>query len=207
MDKLEYGLYEALLDEYLHDLLAQRPELTTVFGKIETEEQPSKYASFVAKVLEQALREETDPEIRLTLCNKILEKISGDNNRTHLRKHRLVRDASSVLLEITPPNYNIPGIPRPHTPLSESSLFTGSPREPQLAHELIQEMRSADEVNILVSFIKWSGLRLLMPGFEELRSRNVPVRVITTSYMGASDSPAIEWLAKLPNVRILQRAS
>src|SRR6185369_9705387 len=94
------------------------------------------------------------------------------------------------------------GIPRPHTPLAESSLFTGSPQEPQLAHELHEEMRSADSVDILVSFIKWSGLRLLMPAFEDLRARQVPVRLITTSYMGASDAPAVEWLAKLPNVKV-----
>jgi len=63
-------------------------------------------------------------------------------------------------------------------------------------------MKSADSVDILVSFIKWSGLRLLMPAFEDLRQRDVPVRVITTSYMGASDAPAVEWLAKMPNVRV-----
>jgi HKD family nuclease len=56
--------------------------------------------------------------------------------------------------------------------------------EPQLVYELLEEMRSADAVDILVSFIKWSGLHLLMPGFEDLRDRRVPVRVITTSYMG-----------------------
>jgi HKD family nuclease len=86
--------------------------------------------------------------------------------------------------------------------MAESSLFTGSPREPQLVHELQKEMRSADGVDILVSFIKWSGLRLLMAAFEDLRLRDIPVRVITTSYMGASDAPAIEWLAKTPNVKV-----
>ncbi len=60
-------------------------------------------------------------------------------------------------------------------------------------------MGSAGGVDILVSFIKWTGLRLLMPAFEDLRVRNVPVRVITTSYMGASDATAIEWPARLPN--------
>src|SRR5204862_6017867 len=107
-----------------------------------------------------------------------------------------------LLLEITPPNYAEGGIPRPETPLGQSSLFTGSPADPQLVHELGREMRSADSVDLLVSFIKWSGLRLLMPAFEEIATRGGKVRVITTSYMGASDAEAVEWLARLPNVSV-----
>jgi len=202
MKPIAHGIYEALLDEYLRDLLAQYPELRTIFGKLDPEEQPARYATFVAKVLEQALREESDPEKRLALCNKILGQVAGEPGRGHLEKHRLIPEHKPVLLEVTPPNYGTSGIPRPHTPISESSLFTGSPQEPQLAHELHEEMRSADGVDILVSFIKWSGLRLLMPAFEDLRDRHIPVRLITTSYMGASDSPAVEWLARMPNVDV-----
>ena len=40
-----------------------------------------------------------------------------------------------------------------------------------------------------------------MPAFEDLRDRRVPVRLITTSYMGASDAPAVEWLSRMPNVQ------
>ncbi len=182
--------------------LARHPELRTVFGKIDQEEQPARYSSFVAKVLEQALREESDPEKRLALCNNILGQVASEPSRSHLGKHRLIPDKNPILLEITPPHYAKSGMPRPHTSLTESSLFTGSPQEPQLGHELLEEMRSADQVDILISFVKWSGLRLLMPAFEDLRDRHVPVRVITTSYMGASDAPAVEWLAHLPNVEV-----
>jgi hypothetical protein len=182
------GIYEALIDEYLRDALALRPELRTVFGKIDPEEQPAKYASFVAKVLEQALREESDSEKRLALCNHILGHVACEPGRGHLDKHRLIQNQKPILLEITPSHYGKSGIPRPHTSLAESSLFTGSPQEPQLGHELLEEMRSADGVDILVSFIKWSGLRLLLPAFEDLRDRDIPVRLITTSYMGASDT-------------------
>lgn len=196
------GIYEALIDEYLRDALSLRPELRTVFGKIDPEEQPAKYASFVAKVLEQALREESDSEKRLALCNWIVGHVAKESGRGHLERHRLVSVQKPILLEITPPNYGTSGIPRPHTQLAESSLFTGSPQEPQLAHELHDEMCSADAVEILVSFIKWSGLRLLMSAFEDLRDRHVPVRLITTSYMGASDAPAVEWLARMPNVEV-----
>ena len=53
-----------------------------------------------------------------------------------------------------------------------------------------------------LSFIKWSGLRLLMPAFEEIAGRGGRVRIITTSYMGASDAEAVEWLAGFPNFAI-----
>ena len=200
--KLYHGIYDALLDESLRDVLGNSPELRAVLGKLDPEEQPARYAAFIAKVVEQALREEADPEQRLLLCNRIVALLAEIPDKDHLGKHRLVAASKSVLLEITPPHYGTRGIPRPQTSIVESSLFTGSPREPQLVHELLEEMRSADAVDILVSFIKWSGLRLLLPAFEDLRERKIPVRVITTSYMGASDAPAVEWLAALPNVQV-----
>jgi len=195
-----YGIYDALLDNHLLEMLERFPELRTVFGKLDAEEQPDRYADFVARVVRQVLKEETDPDNRRRICNAVLEQMySGTEHQATVRQ--LVAGKKSVLQEITPPDYAGKGVPRPHTPISESSLFTGSPRDPQLVHELLAEMKSADAVDILVSFIKWSGLRLLIPAFEYLRDRRVPVRLITTSYMGASDAPAVEWLARMPNVQ------
>ena len=50
--------------------------------------------------------------------------------------------------------------PRPQTPLSGSTLLTGSPDEPALGQELAAELASCDAVDLIVSFIKWHGLRL-----------------------------------------------
>ncbi|MEN9574527.1 MAG: hypothetical protein RL514_2382 [Verrucomicrobiota bacterium] len=199
---LSPGIYEALLDEGLKQTLERNPELRSVFGKLDPEEEPARYAAFLARLLEKALRLEDGPETRLRLCNEIVERIVGNPTTQFLQGSRLVKADKPILLEITPPNYAQGGMPRPETALVESSLFTGSPADPQLVHELGREMRSADSVDLLVSFIKWSGLRLLMPAFEEIAGRGGKVRIITTSYMGASDAEAVEWLASLPNVAI-----
>jgi hypothetical protein len=53
------GIYDTLLDQTLADLLSRYPELRTVFGKLESEEQPSRYAEFVSKVLKQSFHRST----------------------------------------------------------------------------------------------------------------------------------------------------
>jgi superfamily II DNA or RNA helicase/HKD family nuclease len=196
------GIYEALLDKDLKSILQLHPELRSVFGKLDPEEEPARYSAFLGKLLEKALRLEDDPAVRLRLCNEIIERIAGVPKTSFLQGSLLIGDEKPLLLEITPQNYVQGGIPRPETPLVESSLFTGSPADPQLVHELDRELKSADSVDMLVSFIKWSGLRLLMPALEEIARRDGKVRIITTSYMGASDAEAIEWLARLPNVEV-----
>ena len=202
MAGLPQGIYESLIDEDLSYMLQLHPELRSVFGKLDPEEEPTRYAAFLARLLEKALRLEDDSKKRLGLCNEIVERIAGNQSTQFLQGSRLVIAEKPLLFEITPPNYAQGGMLRPQTALVESSLFTGSPSDPQLALELGREMQSADSVDLLVSFIKWSGLRLLMPAFEEIARRGGKVRIITTSYMGASDAEAVEWLARLPNVAI-----
>ena len=83
---------------------------------------------------------------------------------------------------------------RPFTPLSNLAIFTNARDEIRIDLELERELATADEVDILVSFIKMSGLRLIRDALLKLRDRGVRVRVITTTYMGATDKKAIDSL-------------
>lgn len=202
MANLPHGIYELLLDAELNSILRNNPELRSRFGKLDPDEEPSRYAAVLGRLLEKAIRLESDPEKRLRLCNDIVRRLAASPATDYLKDHSLIEADEPVLLEITAPHFAASKMPRPVTPITESSLFTGSPSDPQLVHELAREMGSADSLDMLVSFIKWSGLRLLMPAFEDTVLRRCPVRIITTSYMGASDAEAVEWLARLPNTKI-----
>src|SRR5262249_48214473 len=99
-----------------------------------------------------------------------------------------------------------PPMERPDTPLARSALLTGTRLDPSLGSQLRKEIATADRVDILCSFIKWSGLRVLIDDLRPLAARSTEggprIRVITTSYMGATDPRAVEALSALPNTEV-----
>lgn len=198
MSALPIGIYERLLDEELQELLAANPELKLVLRAIDDEAAPQSYAQFVGQLVQQALRI-TKKDQRVSVVNRLIELLSTTDGLGYLARKRLLRSEKNLLTEVNTIGSNLA---RPETPLSVSSLLTGQGADPPLEHELRAEMMTADRVDILVSFIKWSGLRLLLPAFERLRDENVPVRILSTSYMGASDPAALEWLARQPNTSV-----
>jgi superfamily II DNA or RNA helicase len=91
----------------------------------------------------------------------------------------------------------------PLTSLSKSSLFFGGKSgEVSMQEELNREIRCADEICWVVSFIKVSGLNLLYKSLKEFTSEGKKLRIITTTYMGATEYSAITKLANLPNTEI-----
>jgi len=197
---LPEGLYERLLDTELEDLLQAHPELAPTLEKLDDEAQPQAFAQFVGQILRQALPICKAHE-RRALVNRLLELLSAVDGLDYTKRKQLL-DSPRMLLTQLQDSQQQRTYPQPVTSLSVSSLLTGAADDPQLEREIRTEMMSADRVDILVSFIKWSGLHLLLPAFEALAERKVPVRIITTSYMGASDPNAVEWLAAKPNFSI-----
>ncbi len=90
----------------------------------------------------------------------------------------------------------------PLSRLTQSELFTGGNVGLSLDGELKKEIRSADRVDLLVSFIKWKAIVILKDALEEFTNRGGTLRVITTTYMGATDAKAIDELSKLKNTQI-----
>jgi hypothetical protein len=89
------------------------------------------------------------------------------------------------------------------TPRAASALLVNAAGEPSLGRELCRELASAHRVDLLCAFVKWSRLRFLLNELSALvirvraRGEPFPVRVLTTTYIGASDVRAIKERARI----------
>lgn len=176
------GLYESFLDQHMR----RRVEATAHPATIDQLD-PELVAGVVgAYVGEQVRRELEDlgPEQRVTRAGEILAAVGIGTDPGPARRLRAVYPEGT------------PHPPRPHVPLDEGALFTNVRGEPALGSELALEMRSADRVDLLCAFVKYAGIRVLEKELADLRDRGVPIRVLTTTYMGVTERRALDVLVR-----------
>jgi superfamily II DNA or RNA helicase/HKD family nuclease len=178
---------------------------------IDAAESPTILSRYLERVIRRGLDACTGDQAlqqRVAVCNDIVERLSARVPEAELGGSTIPPQVEILLALLdrpTSPDISIDRLRelRPKTGLSQSALLTGSPREPSLASELKKEILSSDRIDILMSFIKWSGLRLIEKELREFTSRpNTTLRIITTSYMGATDLRAVSLLASLPRTQV-----
>lgn len=80
-----------------------------------------------------------------------------------------------------------------------SSLFTGG-NDISIDDEIKRDIQTADRIDFVVSFIKFEGLRLIYQYLKDFLGREgARLRILTTTYMGATDPKAIRKLYDLKN--------
>ncbi|HET9689514.1 MAG TPA: DEAD/DEAH box helicase family protein, partial [Acidimicrobiales bacterium] len=117
--------------------------------------------------------------------------------RLHLVPTAAPRPATLHAVQRCLPTGAIEHVGRPLTPLLDTTLLTNASGEPALAHELRAEIDSAQRIDVLMAFIRFSGIR---PMLDELRrhcARQRELRVITTTYTGTTEARALDELAAL----------
>ena len=85
----------------------------------------------------------------------------------------------------------------PLTPLLDTTLLTGARGEPTLLAQLVSEIPSADSVDVLVAFIRRTGIRPLLGQLREHVAAGRRLRVLTTTYTGSTERRALDLLADL----------
>ncbi|KZZ78863.1 restriction endonuclease subunit R [Oleiphilus sp. HI0133] len=210
---IEQGLYEQLITNILKEKLDGCSQQIYSGRSSLTSEEASLYLSrHIARVLELALdsfpkdshRVQNQVKLVNQLINWLQTNVSGEEltealldekgellNAVFLKNDPIAADLAKYAKEITP-----------HTGLSQSELFTGANAGISLESELKREIASADEIWWLVSFVKWSGVRVFEQQLRDATKRGAKVRLVTTSYMGATDQKAVDFFSSLTNTEV-----
>lgn len=168
------GIYEEVVSDSLNKQLASIDENLKYTEKIDPEEAPAILAEYTSKIIKQRLQmlQETKGELseQIKLVNKLIEVVADDAADIMDEKVADQGEQLKALLLDNPitkvTKRKASDLIRPATSVADTSLFTGAGREPNMSSEINKEIASCDRIDMMVSFIRWSGVVLIL---DELR--------------------------------------
>ncbi|MFN9194851.1 MAG: DUF3427 domain-containing protein [Pseudomonadota bacterium] len=211
------GLYELLLTEGLAKAVAAlepgSAEVRSIGGGV-PELLVDAMARQLGAILEDIAGDDADRSRRqLELVNELLVTLrqrlaAGHGEDTTVAAAEVVDLIAQPLRVLRAVRRDQQFPPAPEVGLAAPWLFTAGKGSPSLLHEIRRELASADQVDILVSFITVSGVRKLQDVLQQITAtgahgqRATRLRILTTTYTGATEARALDELARLPGCEV-----
>jgi len=190
-DELANGLYESVLTDELNARLGREVTREIDLGKVDEADQPHVLVRHITTALHRRLAAIKDPAARLAAANDLLRAIEEPSDSVVSP----VQQLQSVRLLDGPGQLSRHAL-RPKTPLNDAALLTNAHGEPSLASELRAEIGSADSIDLLCAFVMWHGLCLIEGELATAREAGIPIRVVTTTYIGGTQREALDRLVR-----------
>ena len=200
----EIGLYREIVD------LARAGELENIdesrlrptVDALDTAELPNRVGEVIAKWVATALTDVPDTsraEAAIALAARIHGTINEVIDDSPLQIHDTLDEPLRELAAIEgyDPAGKVVPIQRPLTPIGDTVLFTNARGEPSLISEIGAEIGSADRIDLVLAFIRWTGIRDLIKPLSEHIRQGKKVRVLTTIYTGSTEAKALDSLGKI----------
>ena len=170
-DSLPPGLYEVLVTEVLAERLAGIEErLVVSTGGVRSAEVADRVALHLSRVVERAIdgvgdEDRVDVAIAVArdLVARLVELVAARARPPGVAAERPV-EPGEVLRSITArrPDGTPDEIAEPLIPLLDTTLLTNAPGEPRVGSPVLAEVASADRIDVVMAFIRRSGIRPLL---------------------------------------------
>ena len=201
--QLQAGLYEALLtgalDKRLANLVvaAVTPELRAL-ADAEAADRLSRHVAIVVTRAIEALPEHGRAQAGAQIITRLIDLLA-EVSRSIDRQVDLPLDPARVLSAILrrKPDGSPEALDAPLTPLLDTTLLTNSRGEPAVGHELRAEIHSSDAIDVVMAFVRWSGIRPLVDPLRRHCRDGKSLRVVTTTYTNSTELRALDELAAL----------
>ena len=196
------GLYETLITE---DLVGHLDEAAkrwhVVRDALRPPEAPDRIAFHLSKVIEQAVQGmgETERSVRgIELARAIVDLIKTFNGEAQSGDERptLPPGVLRAVLSYRPDGAADP-IGDPLTPLLDTTLLTNAHGEPRVGSQVKSEIASADAIDVVMAFVRRSGIRPLLAELRRHCDSGRPLRLLTTTYTGSTEPEALNELLQI----------
>ena len=202
MAELRPGLYEVLITEGL------RAQLDEVAGQLPVSERhlqggdvADRIAWHVSKQVERALLDVPDErrvETGLRVARALIERLAELESLNAELAERPAAPASILhAVSRRRPDGSVAEFDVPLIPLLDTTLLTNAPGEPTLWSQLRSEIESADAIDVVMAFIRRSGISPLLDALRRHCEDGRPLRVLTTTYTESTEQRALDQLADL----------
>ena len=186
-DHLVTRALRAMLDQVEAELLLEEP--------LDSAEGPERLARHAMEQIRRDLAGEESSDTQVSRVNALLGDLTGGG-----AEDSQLEIPPQVLLGIrarSPLGDLLPLPVAPATPLSQSDLLINAEGQPNIGSELRAELASAESVDLICAFVIWSGVRHLRDALADVIGRGGRIRVVTTTYMGATEKRAVDELVSL----------
>jgi len=207
------GLYEQLISKLIFSKLSNLDRniyfiKETPIDKSEASRVLSQYLIQIIQMALNLISGEDSIEKQIEISNKIIKLLRDELNEEDFQEDLIDTQAKILTAILNRLDSGITDFEKhlkeitPYTRLTQSELFTGNNAGISIDSEIRKEILSSDKICFLVSFIKWSGIVIFQKELIEFTEKGGHLQVITTSYMGATDLKAVEFLSGLKNTEI-----
>ena len=200
VDDLGPGLFELLITDELSAQLDRLPaQLRADTRPLHSADASDRLAWHVGQQIERSLLDVGDEhrvavgiKIARALLERLGELVDSDGGSQPV-------DPASVLHAILRlrPDGSFASLQLPETSLLDTTLLTNAPGEPSLWKQLRSEIDSADEISVVMAFIRRSGIRPLLDELRRHCENGRPLRILTTTYTDSTEREALDQLIEL----------
>jgi superfamily II DNA or RNA helicase/HKD family nuclease len=192
------GLYELLLTKALADLLARLPDrLEPVSEPLRSAEAADRISLHVGRAVQKVLEDVPEADrVRagVELVDRLLQQIGA--NQPELLAEALTGTLLRAIARRLPDGSR-EVIPQPLIPLLDTALLTNAPGEPRVGSQVLAEVHSADRIDVVMAFIRKSGISPLVDALRSHCSAGRLLRVLTTTYTNSTEGAALDLLRDL----------
>lgn len=205
--ELKTGIYETLICNALERRLQALPDnMATLSLNIDSAEAPKLLTNYVLEIISRMLGDDSifdGLEEKISFVNSIIRYIEDANGGFDASDDILTMQdklLSAIIDRSGKTRKQIEAYNklRPASGFTSSSLFTGSNEGLRIEDEIRRDIASSDRIYWIVAFIRFSGVRIFEDALRKfLEQPDARLYIITTTYMGASEPKAVEWIKAL----------